>query len=49
MEVVCQSPKSGRIFTSIDLHESTDESVKKKQVREVMGKYSDPHNEREQG
>ena len=46
-EVVCQSPKSGRIFkTSINLHETTNESVKKKQVRDVMGKYSDPRNER---
>ena len=49
-EVVCQSPKSGRIFTtSINLHETMNESVQKIQVREVMGKYSDPHNEGVQG
>ena len=49
-EVVCHSPKSGRIFaTSINLHESTNESVKKKEIGEVMGKYSDPRNESVQG
>ena len=33
-EVVCQSPTSGRIFTiSVNLHEKTNESVKRNQLK----------------